>query len=171
MTSLRLRPATRTALAVALAAWLVLLAGALLAPSAAGPSWLVGTVADLGGRLGLPSALVAPERVEFALNVFAFVPVSFLGSLLWLRPTWRDWTAGGFVASFLVEVVQAVALDDRSATYKDVVSNTLGALVGAALAAALVLALRARETGPAPSEGGADLPDRDSPAQQDQLPG
>lgn len=167
MPSLRLHPAVRTTLAAALAAWLVLLAGTLLAPSATGPSWLVEAVAGLVDRIGLPLALAVPERVEFGLNVLAFAPVGFLGSLLWGRPTWRDWTAGGFVASLLVEAVQAIALDHRSATHVDVVSNTLGALMGAALGGALVLALRSRT----PSEGGADLPDRDTPTQQDQLSG
>ena len=117
-------------------------------------------------RIGVPSTLAAPERVEFALNVVAFVPVSFLGSLLWERLTWLDWTAGGFVASLLVEVVQAIALDERSATHVDVVSNTLGALVGAVLGGGLALALRRG----AASEGRADLSDRHSSAEQDQLP-
>ena len=152
-----LPPVVRTVAGVALAAWVGVLAFTLLAPSAEGPSWLVGTVSTTAAAVGLPSALVAPERVEFLLNAAAFVPVSFLGSLLWSRPTWRDWTAGGFVASFLVELVQAVALDGRSATHSDVVANTLGALVGAALGAALLMALTRRRRH---SEGGADLPDR-----------
>lgn len=127
-----------------LVAWLVILAVTLLAPSAAGPSWLVETVARIAGDLGVPTALADPVRVEFALNVVAFVPASFLGSLLWDRLTWRDWTAGGFVASFLVEAAQAVVLDQRSATHADVVANTLGALVGAVAGAIVVRQLGAR---------------------------
>lgn len=167
MTSPQFSPAVRTVLAAAFGAWLVLLAVTLLSPSAAGPSWLVGTVASLAERIGTPTAIAAPERVEFGLNVAAFVPVSFLGRLLWARPTWRDWTALGFVASFLVEVAQAVILDHRSATHADVVSNTLGALLGAVLGGALALALQRRDV----SEGRADLSDRYSPTEQDQLPG
>ncbi len=162
-----LRPGLRTALAVALAAWLLLLAVTLLAPTSAGPSWLVDTVSGVGDRLGLPAALTAPERVEFGLNVLAFVPVSFLGRLLWVGPTWRDWTALGFVASFSVEAFQAIALADRSATYKDVVANTTGATLGAVLATVVVLVLGRRSA----SEDRADLPDRDPSTQQDQLPG
>ncbi|MCK9822197.1 VanZ family protein [Nocardioides cavernae] len=127
----QLHPAARGVVAVLLVAWLAVLAIALLAPSPAGPTWLVDTVARVGAEEGLPSSLTALSRVEFVLNVVAFAPVPFLGALLWARLTWRDWTAGGFVASFAVEVIQAVALNERSATHADIVANTLGALVGA----------------------------------------
>ncbi len=163
----RLRPVPRAAVALGLAAWVALLAFTLLSPSAAGPSWLVETVVAVAEHLRLPAAVTSPARVEFALNVAAFVPVSLLGTMLWRTPTWRDWTAYGFVASFLVESVQALALAGRSATNVDIVSNTLGSLIGAALG---VAAMRAVAT-PDSSEGGADLPDRDSPTQQDQLSG
>lgn len=167
MSRLRLHPAVRRGVAVALAAWTVVLAVTLLAPSSAGPSWLVETVSALLGRLGVPEVLAAPERVEFGLNVAAFVPISLLGALLWPRPTWRDWTAIGFAASFLVEVVQAVALDGRSATHSDVVANTLGTLLGALLGLAVVVGLsRTPAGGPAVSEGRADLPDRHPAAEE-----
>ncbi len=122
-----------------LAAYAVLLAYMLLAPSSAAPSWLVAETSELGQAAGLPGLLVDPERVEFLLNVAAFAPVSLLGSLVWPALDWRDWTALGFVGAFAVEVVQALLLDGRSATHSDVVANTLGALVGAAVA---TLALR-----------------------------
>ena len=159
-----LSPAHRTVVKVLLGAWVALLVVTLLGPSAAGPSWLVRSVADAAGAVGVPAVLT--DQTEFALNVVAFVPVSLLGSLLWPRPTWRDWTAYGFVASFLVEAFQAVVLSSRSATHVDVVSNTLGALVGAVL-----VDLAARWVDRRDSEGRADLPDRPSPAEQDQLPG
>jgi VanZ family protein len=145
----------------ALVAWVVLLAVVLLAPSSSGPDWVIFHLADALGRLGLPEVLTHPGRVESMLNVVAFVPLGLLGSLLWPRPSWRDWTAVGFVVSFLVEVVQAVALGARQATNADVVANTLGMLVGALLA----LVVRRVLTPPA-SEGGADLPDRHSPAEE-----
>lgn|SRR5918994_3303242 len=167
MSTRRLRPATRGLVGLALAVWTAFLAVMLLAPSAEGPTWLVDAVAGAAGDLGVPQSLAAPERVEFILNVVAFVPVTLLGSMLWPRPTWRDWTAGGFAASFLVEVLQAVALQERSATHADVVANTLGALVGAVLGA-LVMGSGA---GRRPSEDRADLPDRLAPTEQDQLPG
>jgi VanZ like family len=165
MTVRRLPPVARRALAVALAAWVALLALTLLSPSAAGPSRLVATVAEVALELGIPTALV--DQTEFALNVAAFVPVSLLGSMLWPRLTWRDWTAGGFLASFLVEAVQAIALSGRSAMHSDVVSNTLGALVGAVVGALLMRGGAALGS----SEDRADLPDRLAPTEQDHLPG
>ncbi|QIK75260.1 VanZ family protein [Nocardioides piscis] len=126
-------PATRRLLALALVAYAVLLLVVLLNPSPAAPSTLVSKVADLGLRLDLPAVLLAGDRVEFGLNVLAFMPVSFLGSLL--RPSIRvtTWTAAGFAGSFLIEVAQ-VLLPDRSATHSDVVANTLGAALGAVAA-------------------------------------
>ena len=168
MTRPPLRPQLRRVIAVLLAAWVVVLATTLLAPSAAGPSWLVESVSAAANAVGVPAALTVPERVEFVLNAAAFAPVSLLGTLLWPRWTWRDWTASGFAASFSVEAFQAVFLSARSATYVDVVSNTLGALGGAVLALALS-PLLARAG--ARSKGGANLPHRPSPAQQDELPG
>lgn len=154
----------RTALGAALVAWVVLLAIILLAPSSSGPDWAIFHLSEALQRLGLPEVLTHPGRVESMLNVAAFVPLSLLGSLLWTRPTWRDWTAVGFVVSFAVEVVQAVALDARQATNADVVANTLGMLVGALLALLVrrILASRDRRA----SEGGADLPDRQSPTEE-----
>jgi len=150
----------------ALVAWVVLLAVVLLAPSSSGPDWVIFRVADASGRLGLPEVVAHPGRVESMLNVVAFVPLGLLGSLLWPRPTWRDWTAVGFVVSFLVEVVQAVALGARQATNADVVANTLGMLVGALLALVVRRLLRAKA-----SEGRADLPDRHSSAEELEPPG
>ena len=150
----------RTTVRAALAVWVGLLAVVLLAPSSAGPDWAIVHLSNALRGLGLPGALASPERVEWMLNVAAFVPLGLLGSLLWTRPTWRDWTAVGFVTSLLVEVFQAVALDARQATHADVVANTLGMLIGALLGAA------ARRLGASASEGGADLPDRATPAEE-----
>ncbi|KRE97284.1 hypothetical protein ASG76_00705 [Nocardioides sp. Soil774] len=151
----------RATCGLALAAWIVVLAVTLLSPSAAGPTLLVETTSHILARAGVPESLTAASRVEFGLNVAAFVPVSLLGIPVWPRLSWRDWTATGFVASFFVEVVQAVWLDGRSATNTDVVANTLGTLVGAALGVVLLALLPARG-----SEDGADLPHRNSSAEQ-----
>ena len=161
-----LSPRMRTTLRAALAAWIVLLAFALLAPSSAGPDWVIAHLAQALQGLGLPEVVTHPRRVESMLNVAAFVPLSLLGSLLWPRPSWRDWTAVGFVASFLVEVVQAVALDARQATHADVVANTLGMLIGALLGHLVARILGARPRKVRASEGGADLSDRDASAEE-----
>ena len=164
MSAHALSPHVRTTLRAALAAWVVLLALVLLAPSSTGPDWVIAHLAQALQALGLPDVLTSFGRVESMLNVVAFVPLSLLGSLLWPRPSWRDWTAVGFVASFLVEVVQAVALDARQATHADVVANTVGTLVGALLALLVrrILEWRAAQA----SEGRADLPDRHASAEE-----
>ena len=149
----------RTTVSTALAVWVGLLAVVL--PSSAGPDWAIVHLSDALSGLGLPGTLASPQRVEWILNVAAFVPLALLGSLLWTRPTWRDWTAAGFVASLLVEAFQAVALGARQATHADVVANTLGMLLGALLG----LLVR-RILGASGSEGGANLPDRTSPAEE-----
>ncbi len=113
-----------------LAAYVVCLAIVLLSPSARLGTDAVSLVSDLLARLGLETLAVRP-RVEFAENVGLLLPVSFIGSLVWERFTWRDWTALGFVASAVVESLQALLLDGRSATFSDVVANTLGATLGA----------------------------------------
>jgi len=86
--------------------------------------------------LGAPAALT-PSRVEFVCNVLLFVPLSLLGSLLKPSWTWSSWVVVGYVATFTIELVQAVALPGRSATMQDVVANTGGALLGAIIAWAI----------------------------------
>jgi len=84
-------------------------------------------------RLHAPAPLVEQARVEFGLNVLAFVPLSLLGSLLRPAVTGSVWIAAGFAGSLLVEATQ-IALPERMATHSDVVANTLGTAVGAMLA-------------------------------------
>jgi glycopeptide antibiotics resistance protein len=104
----------------------------LLSPSPDLPSRVVVRVASAGQALGLPAPLLDPGRVEFCLNVAALMPIVALGSALWPARNWRDWTALGFCVAFAVETAQAL-MPDRSATFVDVVANTLGAALGGAL--------------------------------------
>jgi hypothetical protein len=121
----------RRAALLILAAYLVFLAFVLLNPSADVPSSSVAWLSQVGTRAGLPAPLVEPSRVEFICNVLILMPLSLLGSVLLPRLDWRDWTAYGFVLSGTVEMLQAVLLPDRSATFSDVVANTSGILMGA----------------------------------------
>ena len=121
----------RRAALLILAAYLVFLAFVLLNPSADVPSSSVAWLSQVGTRAGLPAPLVEPSRVEFICNVLILIPLSLLGSVLLPRLDWRDWTAYGFVLSGTVELLQAVLLPDRSATFSDVVANTSGILMGA----------------------------------------
>jgi hypothetical protein len=121
----------RRAAATFLGLYLLGLAFVLLNPSAEVPSESVGLVADLGRDLRLPEALLVPARVEFVANALVIVPATATTAWLWPARSWTTWTAYGFVGALGVEVVQAVLLPDRSATFVDVVANTLGALLGA----------------------------------------
>jgi glycopeptide antibiotics resistance protein len=95
------------------------------------PSDGVGWIGDVAARLGAPDRLLVPSRVEFIVNVAVIAPAAALGSVVWPRTTWRDWTAYGFVFSASIELTQGLLLPTRSARFDDVVANTLGALTGA----------------------------------------
>ena len=135
--------AVRRVLAVVLVGYLAVLLFALLTPSGQTPSSSVAWTAERLRDAGAPERLLVPERVELLANVAILVPATAMASLLWRSATWRDWTAYGFVFSGCVEVVQGLFLDERSATYVDVVANTLGAALGG-ICAALVFVLHQR---------------------------
>ena len=94
----------------------------------------VAWVSDLLRSWHAGSWLSGPVNVEWGLNVLMFVPLSLLGSAFRPGWTWRDWVGVGFLASGLIELVQLVFLPERTASFADVVANTLGALIGALLA-------------------------------------
>lgn len=129
---------------VTLVAYLLLLLYALLTPSAATLSSSVSWVAEALRDLGAPERVLVPDRVEFLCNVAILVPATALGSLLWPSANWRDWTAYGFVFAGTIEVLQGLLLPERSATYVDVVANTLGALTGGVLVSVVRLAYARR---------------------------
>lgn len=105
-----------------LLAYSALLAVALLAPTSATQSSMAGWIAG---------DWLTQARAEFVCNALILVPVSALGSLVWPRTTWRDWTAWTFVAVVLVEAAQGLVLPHRTPAPVDVVANTLGGLAGA----------------------------------------
>ena len=70
---------------------------------------------------------------EFVYNVALFVPPFFVLLLLWPRVRVLWWALGGLGVSTLIEITQAFFLHGRDAQVRDVVANTLGALIGASL--------------------------------------
>lgn len=143
----------RRVLTSALVVYSVLLAVALLAPTSGTQSDMASWVVDLGRGLGFSPQTATQARAEFLCNALILVPVSVLGSLLWPSTTWRDWAAVGFVVAGLVELTQGLLLPDRTASYVDVVANTLGCLLGALVVApwaALSRRRRAAGTPPTP---------------------
>ena len=127
----------RRACAIALVAYSGFLAMVLLAPTSGPQSSSVSSVNEVVLALGVPAGLATPERAEFVCNALILMPVSALGSWLWPRTTWRDWTAYAFVIAGTVELLQGLLLPARSATFVDVVANTLGGLGGAVVVTAV----------------------------------
>lgn len=122
---------SRRGITLALVVYGAFLALVLLAPTAGPQSSSVGLVDRIIIHLGAPANIATGARVEFVCNALILMPVSALGSIRWPRTTWRDWTAYAFVIAGSVELFQGLFLSARSASFVDVVANTLGGLGGA----------------------------------------
>jgi VanZ family protein len=135
---------TRPSLAarVLLGLYSVFLALAVFSPTSDRQTRAVGRFGQVLALLHPPAGWITFERLEVLSNLLLIVPFTFLLTLVLPRPSWRDWTAYAFLAASFVELVQALVLPSRHASYSDVVANTAGALVGAALAAGLVRLVR-----------------------------
>jgi len=82
-------------------------------------------------------AWVNYDLVDFVANIVFFVPIGLLAALLL---PWRVWWLGmpiGLALSAALELGQAVFLPERYASLTDVIANTLGAVIGALLGAAI----------------------------------
>jgi len=102
---------------------------------------------ELDARCVVQWALPTFGRVELMANVLLFVPPVLLAAVAFRRPLVA--LAGGVVGSALVEAMQAlVPTLGRSCDTNDWLSNTVGSLLGAALA---LVALRLAR----PAGGGA----------------
>lgn len=89
------------------------------------------------------TAWITFDRVEFAANVAMFVPLGVL-CVLWFGVR-RWWTAPlvGLALSGVIEFAQATFLTTRVADTRDLIANTLGAVVGMLLTLALAFFLAA----------------------------
>ncbi len=149
---------TRRGLLIALLGYSALLGVALLVPTSGTQSEMASWVSDLGTWVGFSPETANQGRAEFLCNVVILAPVSLLGSLIWPRTTWRDWTAYTFVIAGLVELTQGLVLPGRTASYVDITANTLGGLVGAVL---VLLSRRRTAAGTPPTPPAAPAPDPD----------
>ena len=118
---------------------LVGIAYLVLNPSAATPTGAVYRVHYFPVGHGIPGWAADPSVWEFLLNVALFVPLTFLAHRLWPRVTWLGWTLAGAGLSALLELAQRLVLEERSPTVRDLVANSTGALLGAGLAATVLL--------------------------------
>lgn len=103
-------------------------------PEPAVASSVVVHAQELSVRLGAPSPVTAPGRIEALLNAAMFAPLAFLTLNSFPRLQWAEMVVVGFAGSLAVEVVQGLMLDARTSQAVDVVANTAGALVGAVVA-------------------------------------
>ncbi|RYJ06594.1 MAG: VanZ family protein [Actinomycetales bacterium] len=76
---------------------------------------------------------VAAASVEKTANVLLFVPLGAFAMMIWPSLTRRSTTWSGFALTVFIEVGQAVARPGRTASVSDIVTNTLGAYIGASL--------------------------------------
>ncbi len=123
---------------VLLAVYAVLLLVALFSPTSDRQSAAVEWLGTILSHAGFPPGITSFTRLEVVMNAVIIAPVTFLASLVRPRYGWRDWTALGFVAALTVETLQGLLLPGRHAALSDIVANTLGALLGAVLARAVV---------------------------------
>jgi glycopeptide antibiotics resistance protein len=73
---------------------------------------------------------------EFSANVLLFVPLGLLAMGLVPRLSWVRLALGAGALSVLIELAQTIYRPDRTGSLRDVVANTFGAVLGAALVVA-----------------------------------
>jgi hypothetical protein len=107
-----------------------------------------------GRRMGLGWTAGREHALDAAVNVAVFMPLGFLGHRWWRAGSPPSWATAGVTLALScllaagVEVVQ-IFLPWRVASVADVVSDVIGAAVGAGLDACFAhVALRSRRRGP-----------------------
>jgi len=93
---------------------------------------------------GLPQ-FIGYNKIEFGANILMFVPIGFLTTLL--VPSRFAWTAIIIspLLSSALEGAQLVFLPARYASVLDIVANSTGGFIGAAIAALLRIAVNHRD--------------------------
>jgi len=77
------------------------------------------------------------NKIEFGSNILMFVPIGLFGALALPPPRWLIVPAG-IIGSLAIEIAQASGLPERVGTPRDVIANSLGALIGYLLACAVI---------------------------------
>ena len=83
--------------------------------------------------------------VEFIGNILMFVPLGVLVALLVPRRAWWTLLLAGTVFSGFIELFQALFLPDRYPEWRDLLSNSTGFLIGAAIAVSLRMIVNHRD--------------------------
>lgn len=79
-----------------------------------------------------PAAGIEYKHAESIANVILFIPLGLLGALLVPVRRWGLAALAGLTTSAAIETIQFLLLSQRTASLRDVATNTLGALLGAA---------------------------------------
>ena len=82
--------------------------------------------------------------VEFGSNIVLFIPAGLLVVVLAGARFWWLGMLGGFLASCTIELGQLVLLPARTASARDIVANTSGAVIGVFLALLLFAVIAVR---------------------------
>lgn len=104
---------------------------------------------DLAAAFGSGHPLTHPAFLQIALNVLLFLPLGFFVRLIWRRG-WITAVLVGFALSLLVETTQLTGVwgiypcGYRLFDVEDLITNTLGALLGSILSLAIPPRLRNR---------------------------
>lgn len=95
---------------------------------------LTGFDSVLENAFGLPPGL-GLNALEFVANIVLFIPPAIFFGLRVAPYNWSIVVVAGIICSVAVETFQLAFLPGRSATVQDVIANSLGALIGALIAA------------------------------------
>jgi glycopeptide antibiotics resistance protein len=134
----------RRALAIVTAVYLLAVAAITLDPLPPDPhrNGLLEALLLVFARTPL-LAWVTYDVVEFTANILLFVPMGLLLTLLFGRERWWLALALGVAATFTIEFVQ-LFLPARVSDTRDLLANTLGTIVGIAVALLVTAAAAAR---------------------------
>jgi len=83
---------------------------------------------------GLPPVLLHTGVLEFGGNVVMFLPLGFLGTLALRRSLWWVAPLACLVLSCGIELTQLLILTGRTFSVRDIVGNTIGGVIGTAIA-------------------------------------
>ena len=103
-------------------------------PGAAGASKAIHSAQSNGAPSGFNWA-----SVEWVANILVFIPVTLLLALLLPLRRWYLAAIAGVLLSVAIEATQHWFLPGRDASVRDLVTNSIGSVVGAALVAGFAL--------------------------------
>ncbi|MBT2485013.1 MULTISPECIES: VanZ family protein [unclassified Microbacterium] len=101
---------------------------------------LVGILAKWIAARGIADYYSSAVVLEFLANVALFVPIGLLLALGWTRLRLWQVVVVGAAMTVVIEAVQGF-MPSRSPTISDLIANTLGTFLGAAIVAVVILLL------------------------------